>query len=77
MLRCGVDLPALMKVLGHASPEMTMVHLDLALTDLQREFELARTRSLHVAPPPRTPSSSIRAGFGGLIDSLLTAKRLS
>jgi integrase len=76
MLRCGVDLPALMKVLGHASPEMTMVYLDIALTDLQREFELARTQSLHVAPPPRTPSSPIRAGFGGLIDSLLTAQHV-
>ncbi len=42
-----MDLPALMKVLGHASPEMTMVYLDIALTDLQREFELARSRSLH------------------------------
>src|SRR5215510_352333 len=34
LLRCGVDFPALMKLLGHASPEMTMVYLDIALTDL-------------------------------------------
>jgi integrase len=76
MLRCGVDLPALMKVLGHASPEMTMVYLDIALTDLQREFELARSHSPHVAPPPRTPPSSIRSGFGGLVESLLTAQHV-
>ena len=31
-----------MKLLGHNSPEMTMVYLDIALTDLQREFHLAR-----------------------------------
>jgi site-specific recombinase XerD len=73
MLRCGVDLPALMKILGHASPEMTMVYLDIALTDLQRDFDLARSHSQHLAPPPRAPSSSIRSGFG-LIEALLTAQ---
>jgi integrase len=76
MLRCGVDLPALMKVLGHASPEMTMVYLDIALTDLQREFALAHSHSQHVAPPPRTPPPSVRAGFGGLIESLLTTQHV-
>src|SRR6266478_428426 len=38
MLRAGVGFPALMKLLGHTSPEMTMRYLDVALTDLQREF---------------------------------------
>jgi len=76
LLRCGVDLPALMKLLGHASPEMTMVYLDIALTDLQRQFELARSQSQHIAPPPRTPLSPMRAGFAGLIDSLLTAQHV-
>jgi integrase len=75
LLRCGMDLPALMKILGHASPEMTMVYLDIALTDLQREFELARSHSLHVTPPPRTPPLS-RQGFGGLVESLLTAQHV-
>ena len=61
MLRCGVDLPALMKMLGHASPEMTMVYLDIALTDLQRESSwLAPTRciwrlrqELRLCPPAK------------------------
>ena len=70
MLRCGVDLPALMKLLGHASPEMTMVYLDIALTDLQREFDSALSQSRHIAPPPRTPPSLLRTGFDGLLDSL-------
>jgi len=65
-----------MKMLGHASPEMTMVYLDIALTDLQREFELARSRSLHITPPPRTPPLSTRQGFGGLVESLLTAQHV-
>jgi hypothetical protein len=32
-----------MKLLGHTSPEMTMRYLDVALTDLQREFQRARS----------------------------------
>jgi hypothetical protein len=71
-----MDLPALMKLLGHASPEMTMVYLDIALTDLQREFELARSHSLHITPPPRTPPLSTSQGLGGLVESLLTAQHV-
>jgi hypothetical protein len=32
MLRSGVSFPALMKLLGHINPEMTMHHVDVALT---------------------------------------------
>lgn len=76
MLRCGVDLPALMKLLGHASPEMTMVYLDIALTDLHREFDLAHSQPRHSVPPPRTPSSPSRTGFVGVRDSVLTAQHV-
>ena len=38
MLRSGVSLPAIMKLLGHRSLDMTMLYLDVALTDLEREF---------------------------------------
>jgi hypothetical protein len=44
MLRAGVSFPVLMKLLGHTSPEMAMQYLDVALTDVQREFELARSK---------------------------------
>jgi len=76
LLRCGVDLPVLMKLLGHASPEMTMVYLDIALTDLQREFDSALSQSRHIVPPPRTPASILRPGCGGVVDSLLTAQHV-
>jgi integrase len=76
MLRCGVDLPAVMKLLGHASPEMTMVYLDIALTDLQREFDLARSQPRHLTPAPRAPASTARTGFAGVIDALLTAQHV-
>ena len=42
MVRAGVGLPALMKLLGHVNPEMTMRYVEVASTDLQREFHLAR-----------------------------------
>ena len=76
MLRCGVDIPALMKLLGHRSPEMTMVYLDITLTDLQREFDLACLHPRHAAPPPRTPTSLTREGLAGVLDALLTAQHV-
>src|SRR5437867_5527178 len=75
MLRAGVGFPVLMKLLGHTSPEMTMRYLDVALTDLQREFQLARAKPRHLAPQPRTPFTP-RAGLDGLIDSLLAAQHV-
>jgi site-specific recombinase XerD len=43
-LRAGVSLPALMNLLGHVDPDMTMRYWDVTLTDLKREFELARSK---------------------------------
>ena len=76
MLRAGVSFPVLMKLLGHASPEMTMRHLDVALTDLQREFQLARSKPRHLVPQPKAPLVTIRAGLDGVIDSLLAAQHV-
>jgi hypothetical protein len=76
MLRCGVDLPVLMKLLGHTSPRMTMVYLDIALTDLQREFDLACAHPRHAVPPTRTPASLTRQRLMGVMDALLTAQHV-
>ena len=76
MLRSGVDFPAIMKLLGHASPDMTMLYLDIALTDLQRELHLARSQPRHLVPLPKTQVAS-RAGLEGVIDSLLTAQHVT
>jgi integrase len=76
MLRAGVSFPAVMKLLGHTSPEMTMLYLEVALHDLQREFELARSKPRHLAPQPSVPSAPLRAGLVGVIDSLLTAQHV-
>jgi hypothetical protein len=55
---------------------MTMRYLDVALTDLQREFELACSKPRHLAPQPKPSFAALRAGLGGVIDSLLTAQHV-
>jgi site-specific recombinase XerC len=45
MLRSGVSFPVLMKLLGHVNPDMTMRYVDVALTDLEREFKRSRQTS--------------------------------
>jgi site-specific recombinase XerD len=76
MLRAGVSFPVLMKLLGHTSPEMTMRYLDVVLTDLQREFQLARSQPRHLVPQPKMPSARLRSGLDGVIDSLLAAQHV-
>ena len=76
MLRAGVTFPALMKLLGHTSPEMTMQYLDVVLTDLQREFELARSKPRHRVPQPPVPSAPQRSGLHAVLDSLHTAQHM-
>jgi integrase len=74
MLRSGVSFPVLMKLLGHVDPAMTMRYVDVALTDLEREFQLARSKPRHLAPQPKPASSQLRPGLNGLIDSLMTSQ---
>jgi integrase len=62
MLRAGVGF-------GHTSPRMTMCYVDVTLTDLQREFELARSKPRHLAPQPKASHMPVRKGLDGLIDS--------
>jgi site-specific recombinase XerD len=76
MLRAGVSFPVLMKLLGHTSPDMTMRYVDVTLTDLQREYQLARSRPRHLVPQPKVTSTRIRAGLQGVIDSLLAAQHV-
>jgi site-specific recombinase XerD len=71
MVRAGVSLPALMTLLGHVKAEMTMKYVHVAGNDLQREFHLARSQPRHLAPQPKTPAISPRAGLDGVADALL------
>ena len=76
MLRAGVTLPAVMKLLGHVNPEMTMRYLDVALLDLQREFHLARSQPRHLVPAPRLLASVGQPNVIGLLDSLNVAQHV-
>src|SRR5271169_786599 len=76
MLRAGVGFPAVMKLLGHTSPEMTMQYLDVTLNDLQRAFELARSKPRHLIPPAKVTSAPLRTGLGGVLDSLLATQHV-
>jgi site-specific recombinase XerD len=72
MLRAGVSLPAVMKLLGHLNPEMTLRYLEISLLDLQREFHLARSQPRHLLPASRLPASisSSQPNLASLLDSL-------
>jgi integrase len=61
MLRAGVGFAAVMKLLGHTDPGMTMRYVDVTLTDLQREFQLARSQPRHLTPQPKTSSAPLVA----------------
>jgi integrase len=74
MVRSGVTLPAVMKLLGHADPGMTMRYVEVASSDLQREFRLARSQPRHLIPQPKAPTISPRAGLDGVVDALLFAQ---
>ncbi len=76
MLRAGVGFPALMNLLGHVDPDMTMRYVDVTLTDLQREFERARSKPRHLSPQPKVRLTPLRAGLNGIIDALLGAQRV-
>jgi site-specific recombinase XerD len=76
MLRSGVSFPVLMKLLGHVDPAMTMRYVYVALTDLEREFQLARSKPRHLTPRPKTSSAPLRTGLDGLIDALLAAQHV-
>jgi integrase len=74
IVRAGVSLPALMTLLGHVKAEMTMKYVQVAGNDLQREFHLARSQPRHLAPQPKAPTISPRAGLESVVDSLLFAQ---
>jgi hypothetical protein len=60
MLRAGVSLPALIKLLGHRTANMTLRYVEITQKDLQREFHLARVTPRHLIPlppPAAVPSS--------------------
>jgi integrase len=52
MLRAGVSLPALMKLLGHHNANMTLLYVEITQQDLQQEYHAARLQPRHLIPLP-------------------------
>ena len=59
MMRSGVSFAALMNLLGHSTPKMTLLYSEFTQTDLQREFRAARSQPRHLVPPPKAATSTI------------------
>jgi site-specific recombinase XerD len=71
MLRAGVSFAAVIKLLGHKSPHMTLEYLEITQQDLRREFHLALSHPRHLVPSRTISSGSPpRADLTSLIDSL-------
>jgi site-specific recombinase XerD len=79
MLRLGVSLPALMRLLGHTHLQMTLRYLQVTQQDLQREFHLARQKAVerHIVPKLPLPDVSILASpdLPGICRSLVATRR--
>jgi site-specific recombinase XerD len=58
MIRLGVSLPALMRLLGHKDIRMTMRYVQVIQADLQREFHVARQNAAQHHQLPDLPASS-------------------
>jgi integrase len=76
MLRAGVSFAAVIKLLGHKSPHMTLEYLEITQQDLQREFHLAISHPRHLAPSHNIPGPAPRADLSGLIHSLTTTQHV-
>jgi site-specific recombinase XerD len=78
MTRAGVSLLAVMKLLGHLKPEMTMRYVEVSTLDLQREFRLALSQPRHLLPPSPHPTSitSPQPNLASLLDSLHVAQHV-
>jgi len=77
MVRAGVSVPVLMKLLGHESPKMTMRYVEVSMLDVEREFRLARLQPRHLVPTPKVPSvSSATPDLAGFLGSLTAAQHV-
>ena len=78
MLRLGVSLPALMKLLGHKDIRMTLRYVQITQQDLQREFHQARQNAayLYRLPTLALPKDMPSAGLPGVRQSLEATRHL-
>ena len=78
MLRLGVSLPALMKLLGHKDIRMTLRYTLVTQQDVRREFHQARQNAAHQhrVPTLAIPKDIPSAGLPGILQALEAARHL-
>lgn len=76
MLRAGVSLPALMKLLGHHNANMTLLYVEVTQQDLQREYQAARLQPRHLVPLPpalQQQTSPLTSADASVVATALTS----
>ena len=60
MARAGMPVPALMKLLGHRTPKMTMRYVEVAQVDVRKAYDeaLVQLRALHTVQAKALPPHS-------------------
>ena len=78
MLRLGVSLPALMRLLGHKDIRMTLRYVEVTQLDLQREFHSARRHATqpHCLPTLSLPNLSATADLAGIRQALAATRHV-
>jgi site-specific recombinase XerD len=79
MIRLGVSLPAVMKLLGHKTIRMTLRYVQVTQRDLQREFHLARQNAVQVHQVPELSVSaflSTASDLPGILRTLAATRHL-
>jgi site-specific recombinase XerD len=80
LLRAGVSLPAVQRLLGHADIRMTLRYVQVTQQDLQREFRLARQTlaQCHLMPPLPVPTTDTQnlCGLPAILQSLTGTRHL-
>lgn len=79
MIRAGLPLPTLMRLLGHRDIRMTLVYVDVSGEDLQRQFHLARLNgnaNRHHLPALPQLQHPFPSGLPGVQQALETTRSL-
>ena len=78
MVRLGVSLPVLMRLLGHKDIRMTLRYVQVTQQDLQREFHAARQHAAqpHRVPVIAVPGCATSAGIAGVHQAIEATRHI-
>ena len=76
LLRAGVSLPALMRLLGHHNANMTLIYVEVTQQDLHREYQAARQQPRYRAPSPLVSITTELTTPASVLDALDVAIRI-